>query len=905
MSCSDGIPLPLEAQAGDLVVVLSTIDGRATPQIFVHDPGAVLRVRSDDERPIYTWLLPRAEQVDPSGQPIDAGKLAGATVRLAPDPLDAIANTGSCERCIAPTLSSPIVTHPGDSCPLPGFSPGAVWQPEQDYACRGAAGGELCAQGSAEDLAAIEQARRLIRIDRPGICVCSGAPKSPSLSGLEIVPFSPRQSTVPMTAFAYNDAGEIAGFGNTGAFMHRPGEPSSLTLFSKIEWTVTAAIGLKSGEFLVTGMGFNTGPFPEQVFYRFNAAADGTLEYELTDVRSPARPRSMKYLGDTNDQYPLYLIGSTRTIFGSDPAIFACAEDGQNCQEVTTTQCRVRPALHPLQNALVTNDGFGLGVAHTALYYKTPGEPGLPKLSTRDTWRCAQPEGPFMALRPEDPDVDLQTFETIGVSGDRLFVCGPLTVGACEPQQAVVLTATSTRGEPNWRVAYVGGAHSRCGDFIDHPEGIAVALAGGKLVKFGQAGEVTSEAHITETFGPVPGLYKVLQLSPGRVLAQTSHNRVWVGTSSQAFAPIFGASSLPYRVYRTAVARPEGGFIAFGNADGPVLVDALGLSATELPDPSGELSGAQIYAASTTADRSQDGLQIILGGDKEGSPYLIRAEMNTDGLQDIVHIEIPANVGRVIDIADLGSRALIATLDTRLFILKGQNLQEVDINWDDPLTDAVERRPQAPEDRCTGNIGRLNLLKSVFGSEGVGWAAGDNLLLQISPGANGPRAERYNLPTGTDSTAGLAMCSAQTTMAARTNVLDGGGTTITRLKMFELQTEDEPRRGDTAPMALDPRRKRFTPISVLDFETLTDPNLRLGLAVSVLPDQGNFGDATQALVLHNGFIMRVGSGLQRVEYLRVPFWPRFAVQDGAGTVLFGGAEGQLAVGAPVIDGSGR
>lgn len=906
-ACSDGVSLPLDAQAGDLIVVLSTVDGRATPQIFVHDPGKVLQVDSDAERPIFTWVLPKAAQVDEQGQALSAEQLALATARLAGDSLDPVANTGSCERCNAPTLSAPIVVHPGDSCPLPSFSPGGIWKAELDYGCRAAKDSNLCPEGSVDDQAAIEEARRQIRIDRPGTCACSVASTSPSLSELEIVPFSPAQSPVPMTTFADNDAGEVAAFGHSGAFMIRPDETeATVTLYSDIAWTVTTAVGLRSGDFLVTGQGFNTGPFPEQVFHRFSADANSKFVHEVADVRSPARPQRMKYLSGTDDEYPLYFLGSSRTIFGSDPALFACTASGENCQPVGIAACMARPALRALRDAVVNDNGFGLAVAEDALYYKTPNPTGTPRLSINDTWRCSQPEGPFPSLDPEGEAIDFETFRTIGVSKDRLFLCGETSPPQCEARRAVVITATASANDPNWRVAYLGPPNSQCRDFVPQADGTGILLAGGQLVEFNDEGHITQEGHVTETFGPVTSFYRAWPLSPGRVVATTSHNRVWVGTSSQAFAPIYGSQTAPRRTYRAAVARPGGGFIAFGATTGPVLVDALGLSWTELEDANGALSGAQIYAvARAEGSATPDSLPLILGGKKDGLPYLIKATVTGSGLQDVMQYDVPEETGTVTKIADLGGSTLVATLDTRLFILKDDSLKEVDLDWDDPFTDGLERRPAPPEDRCSGGVGQLNLLKSVFGSEGTGWAAGTNLLFQVTPGAQGPRAERYNLPPDTDTTAGQARCSAQTTMAARTNVLGGGGIKITQLKMFELETESEPRRGETAETMLDPRRQRFTPISPLDFETLTDPNLRLGLAVAVLPDRGSFGSASEALVLNNGFIMRVGSGQPRVEYLRVPFSPQFAVQDEAGTVLFGGAEGQLAVGAPVIGGSGR
>jgi len=909
VACQSGVELQIEANEGDQIVVVSSIDGRTTPRLYAATPGAPLRV--DGEGPFFTWVLRPKEHIDALGEPLAAEILAGTTVRMAADRRDANSDKGGCDRCVAPTASSPTVVHPGDSCPLPRFNRGALWT-EQDgkYTCAGAEDSTVCRAGSAAQSEQIEQMRQQLRLDSPGTCVCPSPAARTSLADLEILPFAPQESPLPLTHFAANDAGQVAAFSRVGALLYDPASGQTQTQsFPGAEDVTRSAVALRNGNFLVASNVFNSGPYSQVTFSEY-VTQDGVLSApQPISTNSPARPQRMRYLGGEDDDFPLYLIGSVIAPLGLEPAVFACSDDRLACQQVNFSACARREDFENIDDAIIADTGFGLGVAKNALYYKTANPPGTLNPAPNDDWRCAQPLGPYEDLEPSAGNYNLERFNTIGATEGRLFVCGIEKVEACDSARPIVLTASATVSDPTWQVAYQGPEGATCGQFLPRSAGIGLILSGARLIDFDRSGQLRNEGTLFEAFGSLDGIYSTYSLGPDVVLSTAANNRLFVATASSSYQAIYGPTDRTPRTYRCALPRPGGGFMVFGDTRGPVEVDALGQRFTELSDdPVAGVTNAHIYAvASGEGEASQYSLPVLIGGDKDNRPYLAHAVVDANGLTDVRPIELPPDALRVTDIARIGQRWVVGTLGTRLFEVRGDTAQEVPLDWDDPSTEVIERRPADPVDGCSGGSNRQDLWYSMFGAEGVAWATGkDGVVFQLTPGAEGIRAERFLVPEGTLVAAGMAQCSAETLLGVRGRSLDAGGNEWIRLRLLGLQSIDEPRRGEAAAMTLDPRRQGFAPTAEDSaFQVLNVFDIIFGTPVAVLPDVALNGKPSQAVVLSNGYVFRVASGQTRVEHLRVPFDVVFAAQDEAGTILFGAGEGRLAVGAPAIGQSGR
>lgn len=885
------VELPLEVQSGDLVIVVSTIDGRATPSRIVVRPGEPIRVASDPERPIFTWVLRADAQVGPDGAPLDPALIEGAVARFVEDPRG---EGGACERCQAPTLGAPQVVHPGDVCPLPDFAGGAVWRAEDGkYACRGGPGGRLCPEGAAQDVADLEQVRRRLRIDRPGACACTPSPPPASLEGLEITPIAP-DNGFPLYAFAEAPGDRIAGFGRDGRLLVADtGGLAEANVDFPVD--VQAAVGLRSGGFLVTGDLFNTGARDAPGYFRFGV--EGGRLTDPVEVRpsAPVLARRMRYLGGPDQDFPLYLAGGIRDALGVDPALFACTDDRLACQQVSLTTCAIRPDFTRLEDVLITDGGFGLAVGNNALYYKTPTAGGP---EPNDDWRCDQPLGPFEAPG-EEGAITLSRFRSIGRVGSRLFVCGQEEVPACTPSRAVVLTATAGATDPSWRIAHVGPRNSSCSSFIEGAAKVTFVRSGTRLVDLDAAtGEVTDETTVFERYGPLDGFYELYPMPSGAVVVRASENRVFVATASTAFRPVYGEAERRARTFHAALPKPGGGFYAFGDPPAPVEVRATGEVGPH-PGDFSALDGARIFAATRAGEGTTDGLPVLLGGERDGRPLLVRGRLTAAGLEGAAEIPLPEGAVSVRHLAHLGDRAVAGTLGTRLFSVQGEVAEPIELAWDDPLTEALESRPTDPIDGCSGEPRRLDLWRALFGSNGVGWAIGARgVAFQLTPAGGGAtRAERFAVPASTQLTAGLAQCAARTWLGGQGRVVDASGIEDTSLQLFSLSAVDEPRRGETPGDALDPRRAALAPLAEVEIDTVQVLDIVYGVPIAVLADLDARGDVTPTVVLDNGFLYRARAGA-RLEYLRVPFRPSFAVQGETGAVLFGGGDARLALGRP-------
>lgn len=906
-ACGKDASLPLDMGPGDVAVLVSTVDGRAVPHTRPYVAGEAIQVPSDPDKPIYAWVLRASDQVTPQGAAVPAELLAATAARLVPDPADPSGATGACGRCLLATATAPMVVQAGDACPLPHFMRGSVWRKvDGAFVCRGAEGSSVCPAGDAADDGEIEEVRRRLRIDRPGACACAEPEAPDALQGMEMRAIAPAANPIPLTIYAKNSAGQVAGFSQAGSGLFEPATGrADVTPISEWPITVKTTVALRNGDFLVTGDAFNSGAVDEQSYYRFRPGPAGLEGPTRVEPSAPVLAERMRYLGGPTNDFPLYLIGGIRDALGIGPAVFACTDDRLACQQVNFTECPTRIDFSHITDAVLLDNGFGLGVARNALYYKTPS-PGGGEPNPRDTWRCAQPTGPFEGPGPEDPPVRIARFVAAGASGDRAYLCGVVETPACEAESVVVLTATAGAADPQWRVAHRGPANSWCADFLPRPGGMTFVRSGYRLVHMDAAGVVTGSEDAVARYGPVDGFSQVNGLGDGWLLARASENRAFVATASAAFAPLYGPVARQRREFLAAAPRAGGGFWAFGETDGPVAVRIqesggrfTGAEVQDTPDTSGLLAGARITGAAVDPG---DPSVVVVAGRKEG-PFLARLTLGEGGVVSGTRLEVPAEAEELFKVAAVGPGTFIASSrTTRLYAWSGGAVSEVDVRWDRPDTEDEERRPADPVNGCTGAVGRLDLWRALAGGAGAAHAVGARgLVFRIH--ATGPgafRAERFTLPETTQVSAAGGLCPDQALIAGRGEVVDSAGINTTTVQFFELAEQEEPRKGETPTAPLDPRRATLSPVGVMEVETLNVWDLRNGVPRAVLPDRPPTGGArgrSFGVVLDNGLVHRMGSG-QGLRYLRVPFRPEAVAQDAAGYVLFGAGDGRLALGIP-------
>jgi hypothetical protein len=303
-ACGKDASLPLDMGPGDVAVLVSTVDGRAVPHTRPYVAGEAIQVPSDPDKPIYAWVLRASDQVTPQGAAVPAELLAATAARLVPDPADPSGATGACGRCLLATATAPMVVQAGDACPLPHFMRGSVWRKvDGAFVCRGAEGSSVCPAGDAADDGEIEEVRRRLRIDRPGACACAEPEAPDALQGMEMRAIAPAANPIPLTIYAKNSAGQVAGFSQAGSGLFEPATGrADVTPISEWPITVKTTVALRNGDFLVTGDAFNSGAVDEQSYYRFRPGPAGLEGPTRVEPSAPVLAERMRYLGGpTND----------------------------------------------------------------------------------------------------------------------------------------------------------------------------------------------------------------------------------------------------------------------------------------------------------------------------------------------------------------------------------------------------------------------------------------------------------------------------------------------------------------------------------------------------------------------------------------------------------------------------
>jgi hypothetical protein len=917
VACGRPASIPLEYTPSDIAVVVSTVDRKLTPKIVPYQGGEPIEVDTDDGEPVYTWILESEDFVSPSGEALSVETLAGISVRLEDGPPSA----GACGRCMTPSQIAPQLVNEGESCRIPTFASGAVWIPrEEGFVCSGDADSGICSTGPEADQKLVEEVRRALRLDWPGACACPPpAEAAPTLSELLVRPISPSPDPYPMSAFAQDGAGRFAAFSRDAAFLH---DPTTMTSdFMPIEgWDVevTHAIALRDGSgFIVAGEEFNTGALNAYRFDRFTL--DQGRLVGPTEITSDhlARPTSMAYYGDHPD-FPLYVLGSIRGNLGLiEPAIFACSDRTLGCQQVGLGTCPDERSLSTILDLEVLPDGTAFALGDHAFYARPPNAPPASNPSPADFWDCSQHPDPWTWRGATADPVRTRLFQALGRAGDRIFVCAISSTDACEPDYAVVLTATVTSSagavvEPEWEVVYRGGDWSRCRAFLDlpsDPTGIRLQLSGQRLVDFDASGAVTLESWIGTEYGEVASLHSFYDLEvPGWSMLQSVESQIFLKRDGEPLSQVYGGPSIVGAHYTVAAAIGEGDFLAFGHPEGPVRVRVLestdGFPATDvrvLADPTGAFAdGGSIrdLVLDTEATGAAGGPVVLAVGERAGDTLLLRLTIGDADITSFETLAPPASVGdlgavRVAEAAP--GRFVVALEGTRLLGIGGGAVTDLEIPFDDPDTEEVEVRPNAGVNGCNGNEYRLDAWRDVVGRNGAAWVVGSH---QLAFRVVGDRVERFVGPPSIEYSAAMAICSDDIVLAGRGESVDLAGVTLFRLQFWSIADVPEP---DAEEISLVLRREQgLTEFGQDEITSIGIYDIQQGYPRAVFRDSTtgrSRGHPALAIALSNGLLPRffVSEGL---EAARPPFYPEVVVQSDGGYILYGTWDSRLALGVP-------
>lgn len=891
-ACSETPILPIEVSERELALVVSTRGGET--HVELRDESA-LRFEADEGRPVFAFRLRADDYRSPDGRPLTRDELRNVSVGLAGANETAGEGAGACGRCLALARTPPHRFFSGDACPLPVFERGASFFRTGDgYRCAGAAGSLLCTEGTAPESAAIEDTRRMIRLRWPGPCACEATTPAPSLSGLRVRGVLPAQAPLPLSAFARLEDGRIAAFSEAGHALLDPdrstGEAPVLTWADPPRSTrVQNVIALDSGGVLAFGQEFNSGLAEDWGFLRF--AVDGGVLGPPVRLSPGTRIRAADavYLA-RNQEFPLYLLGATETAGGTVPAAAACTE-GLRCVDVPLGACDDPPGRHRLREIAIFEGGAGVAVSGRALYLKAPRPPPEPNPSPEDVWACVQPAGPFVGADGSAP-ASVTGYRNVGRIGDRAFICASSTTPDCGDEVALVLTTTVSvaPGElpkTDLAIVYRSPPDSECRGFIESPgqeDRLRLLLSTGRWVNFDAGGRAVEEGTLTDALGNAVSVKMLTRLEGGYAAFQSAAHRVFLTTPEGRLERLYGNAAPETADFRAIVAVDDRRFWAFGDGDGvwEIVTDPAGAppSATRIPDPQGVLEPLEIRAA--VASGLNDG-RVLAGGRRTNGAFIVELEV-TDRVTLTRILELPADVAdsSIEHLARVGpGRFVAASEGSRLLSIEGDSVSLVEIDWDDPSTEAVERLPPPEPERCPTEVARKNAFLALFGSPGVAWAAGeDGIVVRVV----GTRGERFSVPDFVTLSAARASCP---DIAAFGGVgRTSGGVENTFLRLYALTA---------TPESSDPRQLAMIEVGRLELEALQEGALNDGIPVGIVKDAVDPDKPEFAVVHRNGFLVRPFS-TEAIEYIRAPFEPEAVVQAPSGVILYGSSEGRLAIG---------
>jgi hypothetical protein len=895
VGCSEPVKIPLEFRPNDVAIVAARSDDRFDVKVVPYATGEPIEVEAEDGAPVYTWVLTPEEFVDPSGQSIGATALAEVAARSGGDAPD-----GSCARCLAPSRNAPQVVNAGDSCRIPSFVRGAIWQPtDEGFVCSGASDSGICSTGPEADQKLIEEVRREIFLDWPGACACTGEQPAEALDEIEVRAISPLANPIPIAIYAQDQQGRVAGFSRDAAILWDP--VAGATSMIEIEdWPVTVehAIALDDGSgFLVASEEFNTGYFDAYRFDRFTIEGGQLVGPQPIVSDHIAHPEKMKYLGDHPD-LPFYLIGYLRSSLGSfNPAIFACTDTTLACQQVNLGDCPDERDLSRAIDMTILPDGSGFALANHAFYYKARNEPPIPNPHPADDWACWQNSTRTWNIRGGGT-LKTRDFAAVGRAEDRLFVCAHSTTAACTPDAAVVLSATVTSSAgavapPEWEVVYQGYDWSRCRGFMRVPGQPSQA----RLRISGQR--------------EVEGLVAIDDLAlDGYAILASNESQAFVREPGQAdLQQIYGGPERALATYNAAVAIGEGDFLVFGHPQGilrlRVLESSDGFPNTDvrlLDDPTGVLGEGATFrdAVLDTKETEAAGMPVVLiAGERAGNTLLLRAVIGDGEIARGTELTIPASVDGLgaVRIGEAAPGQFVIGLEgTRLLRSVNDVVTELEVSFDDPDSETVEARPVLGVDPCNGNQPRLDAWRDITGNHGVVWAIGSH---QLVFRVTGDRVERFLGSTTAEYSAMLLTCPDRAVFAGRGISVDLAGIEQIAMQFWSID-----------PVAFDPelevslapqREQALRELATDQVTAIGIGYISEGYPRAVLPDAtGGRGDPEHlpfATVLHNGHMARFFAAEGLVEE-RPPFYPEVVVQSPGGYVLYGGYDSRLALGVP-------
>lgn len=645
--------------AEGLYVAARIRGGAAEPDSVIIGRGPAIPIKAAADDTIVVWALEPDKLIDETGRALDVEDLHVRPASAAPPP-----DVGTCERCLVSAANGAQLLLPGDSCPPPVGTAVQAFPPLP---------GQV-----------LERLRHLVRIERKGDCACS---KSPELSdramAFEITGF--RADPEPIDTVEQLADGTIGLF--AAQYIKTIAADGSVRERGRLrgDWCGGDALGSQLGDEVLDAVAQSDGRF------LVLSSLVGDQPGFVRAVDADLQVHEMALTGASRDFDPVAL----RRIDGSDDVILL-GTHGQALEAPAAYRCRPLPRhlecaslfgprqLASMRGATDALIGDQLVVVDAAGGWLV----GWPTSTNAYNIRVG---GQPTRTRGPDGAIQITEFVSLGRRGDRLWACGH---AAAHPvHAAVVVTATvpAQAGDLRWRFgALVTG--TRCQPFVEAADG-ALLMPSSKTnsLKLTAAAPPVEELTRAEAFGGLKLLERFEPLATGNRALLQLDGSVLIQTLDPASTSTVHGPTSPVRGDMISALLADGdSVLAFGpggrlfrlrpDPAAPLMITPLGLTGLEVSD---------VPRAAAFDTRRGD---IVLVG-RGTAPWIAR-------VKDGAAVKVALPVGHLTDDSDLlavaeaaPGRLVVAGAQGTILIVDGEVVEVLPLEWDDPLTDAVEVAP--------------------------------------------------------------------------------------------------------------------------------------------------------------------------------------------------------------------
>jgi len=657
---------------GDWVVVAAA--DRATLHIehlSIRPAEQPIAMTVRPEERVFIWTLGPNTFINPNGETIPIERLE--ITRLE----DVSGLEPGCGRCLFPVARSPQPLFSGDQCPLlSGLSPVAL-------------------DGSAIERESQHRLASQIIVTHPGTCACEVPETTTDRNALDFRVLGGRADPHPIAGAAQSADGTTAFFAGDFA---RVREPSGATIERQIPEAICADPQPRLR--LIDATVEAVAPFGDD-FLVVSKPGDqytetGHIDRVDRDLRRTARMgtddlNQLRALGaQVVDGLDGVIISGSVQRRGLDdvPALVSCTDGGGGglqCSEVTAFPTNEQP--HAILNVAQPGPGEIFGASRRGRIYRF--DPSTRPWSHRiSNVPAAIPPAPTSGSEAVAFRADHELFRAIAALPARLYAC----LHAARFQGATVITASVTSAAPRWSV--IANLEGACGGFVPDPSDPArlwLYEVPNRVHVLSASGTITqSRQEIAAQWGVGGIIARMLPGRSGHVLAERRDGAWFEVDGTDTVQQLYGPRDST-EVETTAIVADERAFWAF--AEGGIRYRVVGDDLTK-----DKLTGVPDTDIPVAAVRRGDETVLVGRGWRAGAIGWIRV-VRDDGTSEEIADHADLGGAVPVDATVAGGRVVIVTDPDRVLLLDPNNhLQEVPIDWDDPLTDDVEARPAVVRD---------------------------------------------------------------------------------------------------------------------------------------------------------------------------------------------------------------